>query len=80
MSVTYSQVVAVLGGVIALELWLYVIGVAIVISAEIEGVRHGFRRRDLGAPDTWTAPTDAPRSRFGLPRAAGSAGPGPDPS
>jgi membrane protein len=46
VSLTYSQIVAILGGVIALELWLYVVGVAIVVSAEIEGIRHGFRRRD----------------------------------
>jgi membrane protein len=45
-SVTYSQIVAILGGVIALELWLYVVGLAIVASAEIEGIRCGFRRRD----------------------------------
>lgn len=44
ISVTYSQIVAVLGGVIALELWLYVIGIAIVLSAEIEAIRLGFRR------------------------------------
>jgi membrane protein len=47
VSSTYSQIVAVLGGVIALEIWLYVIGLAIVGSAEIEGMRLGFRRRDL---------------------------------
>jgi membrane protein len=47
VSVTYSQIVAILGGVIALELWLYLVGLAIVLSAEIEGVRLGFRRRDL---------------------------------
>ena len=46
MSSTYSQIVAVLGGVIALEIWLYLIGLAIVGSAEIEGMRLGFRRRD----------------------------------
>lgn len=45
-STTYSQIVAVLGGVIALEIWLYLIGLAIVGSAEIEGIRHGFGRRD----------------------------------
>jgi membrane protein len=47
VSSTYSQIVAVLGGVIALEIWLYVIGLAIVGSAEIEGMRLGFRRRDV---------------------------------
>jgi membrane protein len=47
VSITYSQIVAILGGVIALELWLYLVGLAIVLSAEIEGVRLGFRRRDL---------------------------------
>lgn len=46
-SATYSQVVAVLGGVVAVEIWLYVVGLAVVGSAEIEGVRLGFRRRDL---------------------------------
>lgn len=45
-SATYSQIVAVLGGVIALEIWLYVVGLAIVAAAEVEGVRCGFRRRD----------------------------------
>ena len=49
VSVTYSQIVAILGSVIALELWLYVVGLAIVFSAEIEGIRCGFRRRDLPA-------------------------------
>jgi membrane protein len=47
VSSTYSQIVAVLGGVIALEIWLYVVGLAIVGSSEIEGMRLGFRRRDL---------------------------------
>jgi membrane protein len=47
VSSTYSQIVAVLGGVIALEIWLYLIGLALVASAEIEGMRLGFRRRDL---------------------------------
>ncbi len=47
VSTTYSQIVAVLGGVIALEIWLYLIGLAIVGAAEIEGMRLGFRRRDL---------------------------------
>lgn len=46
-STTYSQAIAVLGGVVALEIWLYVIGLAIVGAAEVEGVRNGFRRRDL---------------------------------
>jgi membrane protein len=50
VSRTYSQIVAILGGVIALELWLYVVGIAIVVSAEVEGIRHGFRRRDIGSP------------------------------
>ncbi len=52
VSTTYSQIVAVLGGVIALEIWLYLIGLAIVGAAEIEGMRLGFRRRDLvrGSP------------------------------
>lgn len=50
-SSTYSQIVAVLGSVIAVEIWLYVIGLAIVVSAEIEGMRLGFRRRDVvGSP------------------------------
>lgn len=44
---TYSQAIAVLGGVIALEVWLYVVSLAMVGAAEIEGVRLGFRRRDL---------------------------------
>lgn len=47
VSVTYSQIVAFLGGVVAFEIWLYVVGLAIVGSAEIEGMRRGFRRRDL---------------------------------
>jgi membrane protein len=46
VSITYSQVVAVLGGFVAVQLWLYVVGLAIVLGAEIEGIRHGFRRRD----------------------------------
>lgn len=41
VSVTYSQIVAVLGGVIALELWLYVVGLALVLSAEVEALRLG---------------------------------------
>lgn len=49
-SATYSQIVAVLGGVIALEIWLFLIGLAIVGSAEIEGMRLGFRRRDVAPP------------------------------
>ncbi len=44
VSRTYSEIVTVLGGVIALELWLYVIGIGIVVSAETEGVRHRLRR------------------------------------
>jgi len=47
VSSTYSQIVAVLGSVVALEIWLYLIGLAIVGAAEIEGMRLGFRRRDL---------------------------------
>ncbi len=47
---TYSQIVAVLGSVIALEIWLYVIGLSIVLSAEVEGMRRGFRRRDRPQP------------------------------
>ncbi|MCU0283144.1 MAG: YihY/virulence factor BrkB family protein [Candidatus Nanopelagicales bacterium] len=50
VSVTYSQVVAILGGFVALQLWLYVVGVAIVLAADVEGLRHGFRRRDLPQP------------------------------
>ena len=46
-SVTYSQIVAWLGGVIALEIWLYLIGLAVVGAAEVEGMRLGRRRRDL---------------------------------
>lgn len=46
VSSTYSQIVAILGGVVALEIWLYVLGLGIVVSAEIEGLRNGFRRRD----------------------------------
>jgi membrane protein len=45
-SATYSQIVALLGGAIALQLWLYIVSIAIVGSAEIEGVRCGFQRRD----------------------------------
>jgi membrane protein len=45
VSVTYSQVVATLGSVIALELWLFVICTAIVVAAEIEGIRMGFVAR-----------------------------------
>ncbi len=47
VSTTYSQIVAVLGSVVALEIWLYVVGLAIVGAAEIEGMRLGFRRRDV---------------------------------
>ncbi len=50
VSATYSQIVAVLGGVIAPEIWLFPIGLAIVGSAEIEGMRRGFRRRDVAHP------------------------------
>lgn len=49
-SITYSQIVAALGSVIALEIWLYVIGIAIVFAAEVEAIRHGFPRRGLGGP------------------------------
>lgn len=48
VSVTYSEIVAVLGGAIALQLWLYLVGLAIVGAAEIESVRNGFVRRDAG--------------------------------
>lgn len=44
VSRTYSEIVSVMGGVIALELWLYVVGIAIVASAETEGVRARLRR------------------------------------
>jgi membrane protein len=59
-SSTYSQIVAVLGGVIALEIWLYLIGLAIVGSAEIEGMRLGFRRRDLAVPQILPDVTQSP--------------------
>jgi membrane protein len=49
-SATYSQIVALLGGAIALQLWLYIVGTVIVGSAEIEGVRCGFQRRDGWLP------------------------------
>ena len=39
-SSTYSEIISVLGGVVALELWLYLIGLAIVLAAETEAVRH----------------------------------------
>jgi membrane protein len=55
-STTYSQIITVLGGVIALQLWLYVVALAVIGAAEIEGIRHGFRRRDLGlagGPDAY---------------------------
>jgi membrane protein len=45
-STTDSQVATVLRGVIALQLWLYVVALAVIGAAEIEGIRHGFRRRD----------------------------------
>ena len=54
MSVTYSQIIAVLGSVIALELWLYLVGLAIVLSAEIEALRLGHwhvrRQSETGSP------------------------------
>lgn len=50
VSVTFSQTVATLGSVIALELWLFVLSTAIVVSAEIEGIRTGFVRRDVQVP------------------------------
>jgi len=56
VSATYSQIVTVLGGVIALEIWLYVIGLAIVGSAEIEGMLLGFRRRDVAHPPGGAGP------------------------
>jgi uncharacterized BrkB/YihY/UPF0761 family membrane protein len=59
-SSTYSQIVAVLGGVVALQIWLYVIGLAIVGSAEIEGMRLGFRRRDLARPQDLPGVTESP--------------------
>lgn len=59
-SSTYSQIVAVLGSVVALQIWLYVIGLAIVGSAEIEGMRLGFRRRDLARPRDLPEATGSP--------------------
>jgi uncharacterized BrkB/YihY/UPF0761 family membrane protein len=50
VSITYSEVVATLGSVIALELWLFVFCTAIVVSAEVEGIRQGFERRDRQRP------------------------------
>lgn len=47
VSVTLSQLLATLGGVIALELWLFVVCTGVVVAAEIEGVRQGFSRRDV---------------------------------
>lgn len=47
VSVTLSQLLATLGGVIALELWLFVVSTGVVVSAEIEGLRQGFGRRDV---------------------------------
>ena len=60
VSSTYSQIVAVLGGVIALEIWLYLLGLAIVGSAEIEGMRLGFRRRDVVLPQNLPEVTQSP--------------------
>lgn len=39
-SATYSEIISALGGVVALQLWLYLIGLAIVFAAETEAVRH----------------------------------------
>jgi uncharacterized BrkB/YihY/UPF0761 family membrane protein len=50
VSITYSEVVSTLGSVIALELWLFVVCTAIVVSAEVEGIRQGFERRDRQPP------------------------------
>lgn len=41
VSTTYATIIATLGGVIALEIWLFIVGTAIVFSAEVEGVRLG---------------------------------------
>lgn len=63
VSLTYSQVVATLGSVIALQLWLFVVCTAIVVAAEVEGIRHGFGRRDrrgvAGGPRGPHVPEDA---------------------
>ncbi len=61
VSATYSQIVAVLGGVIALEIWLFLVGLAIVGSAEIEGMRLGFRRRDVARPPGDAGPATGDR-------------------
>ena len=62
VSVTFSQTVATLGSVIALELWLFVLSTAIVVSAEIEGIRTGFVRRDVPVPPV-QHPSPGDRSR-----------------
>jgi membrane protein len=58
-SLTYSQIVAVLGSVIALELWLYVIGLALVLSAEVEAVRLRQRHGLVSADPAPSRSTDA---------------------
>jgi membrane protein len=51
VSVTFAQIVAYLGSVIALQLWLFVVGLAIVLAAEIEALRLGYLQcRDTEAP------------------------------
>lgn len=52
-SITYSEVVATLGSVIALELWLFVVCTAVVVAAEVEGIRQGFGRRDSPGAAGW---------------------------
>ena len=62
VSVTFGQTVATLGSVIALEFWLYIVCTAIVVAAEIEGIRTGFVRRDAPVPpDPRPSPADLPR-------------------
>lgn len=39
VSTTYATIIATLGGVIALEIWLFLVGTAIVVSSEVEAVR-----------------------------------------
>ena len=68
VSVTFSEIVAALGSVIALQLWLYVVGIAIVMAAEIEALRLGYLQgRGTEAPvpasgplasDSLTFPSD----------------------
>lgn len=43
-SATYATVIDMLGGVIILQIWLFVVAAAIVLAAEVEGVRLGLRR------------------------------------